>query len=107
MVAINRPGLAQKITHHRSRQGMAWSAKVRYDDMVLFLRADFTPDLQEITVPTLGMHHDDNQILSCEDSGRPTQKWIKNATLKTYTGLPTTCRQGELPRPTRTFSRFH
>lgn len=107
MVARNRPGVAQKIIRNRGRQGSAWSAKGHYHDMVVFLQTDCQPAPQEIAVPTFGMHHDDDQVLPCEDFGPLTVKWIKNATLNTYADLPTSCRQREPPRPTRTFSRFH
>jgi non-heme chloroperoxidase len=50
--------------------------------------------LQKITVPTLVMHGDDDQIVPYADSGPLSAKLVKNGTLKTYKGfshgMPTT-----------------
>jgi non-heme chloroperoxidase len=70
------------------RQGMMGSAKAHYDGIVAFSQTDFTPDLKKITVPTLVMHGDDDQIVPYADSGPLTAKLVKNATLKTYKGFP-------------------
>jgi pimeloyl-ACP methyl ester carboxylesterase len=50
--------------------------------------ADFTPDLKKITVPTLIMHGDDDQIVPYADSAVLSAKLVKNSTLKTYKGFP-------------------
>jgi non-heme chloroperoxidase len=62
--------------------------KAHYDGIVAFSQTDFTPDLKKITVPTLVMHGDDDQIVPYADSGPLTAKLVKNATLKTYPGFP-------------------
>jgi non-heme chloroperoxidase len=67
---------------------MMGGAKAHYDGIVAFSQTDFTPDLKRITVPTLVMHGDDDQIVPYADSGPLTARLLKNATLKTYPGLP-------------------
>lgn len=63
-------------------------AKAHYDSIVAFSQTDFTPDLVKITVPTLVMHGDDDQIVPFADSGPLTAKLVKNSTLKVYKGFP-------------------
>jgi non-heme chloroperoxidase len=70
------------------RQGMMGGIKAHYDGVVAFSQTDFTPDLKKISVPTLVMHGDDDQIVPYADSGLLTAKLVKNATLKTYKGFP-------------------
>jgi non-heme chloroperoxidase len=70
------------------RQGMMGGAKAHYDGIVAFSQTDFTPDLKKITVPTLVMHGDDDQIVPYADSGPMSAKLVKGATLKTYKGFP-------------------
>ncbi len=62
--------------------------KAHYDGIVAFSQTDFTPDLKKITVPTLVMHGDDDQIVPYANSGALSAKLVKNATLKTYKGFP-------------------
>src|ERR1700683_5591017 len=70
------------------RQGMMGGAKAHYDGIVAFSQTDFTEDLRKISVPTLVMHGDDDQIVPYADSGPLTAKLIKGAILKTYKGFP-------------------
>ena len=70
------------------RQGMMGSAKAHYDGIVAFSQTDFTEDLKKITVPTLVMHGDDDQIVPYSDSAILTAKLVRNATLKLYKGYP-------------------
>jgi non-heme chloroperoxidase len=70
------------------RQGMAGGAKAHYDGIVAFSQTDFTQDLKKISVRTLVMHGDDDQIVPYADSGPLTAKLLKNGTLKTYKGFP-------------------
>jgi non-heme chloroperoxidase len=67
---------------------MMGGAKAHYDGVVAFSQTDFTPDLKRMSVPTLVMHGDDDQIVPYEDAGVLTAKIIKNATLKIYKGFP-------------------
>ena len=64
------------------------SAKAHYDGIVAFSQTDFTEDLKKITVPTLVMHGDDDQIVPYTDSAILTAKLATNATLKLYKGYP-------------------
>ena len=50
------------------RQGMMGSAKAHYDGIKAFSETDQTEDLKAITVPTLVMHGDDDQIVPIADS---------------------------------------
>src|SRR5438876_8466588 len=73
---FNRPGakVSEGVIQNRWRQGMKGGAKAHYDGIVAFSQTDSTPDLKKITVPTLVMHGDDDQIVSYADSGRPSAK---------------------------------
>jgi non-heme chloroperoxidase len=87
---FNRPGakVYPGVIQNWWRQGMIGGAKAHYDGIVAFSQTDFTPDLKKISVPTLVMHGDDDQIVPYEDSGPLTARIVKNATLKTYKGFP-------------------
>src|SRR4051795_1527658 len=87
---FNRPGVeaSQAIIENWSRQGMMGGAKAHYDGIVAFSQTDFTEDLQQISVPVLVMHSDDDQIVPYADSGPLSAKLLKNGTLKTYSGFP-------------------
>jgi non-heme chloroperoxidase len=67
---------------------MMGGAKAHYDGIVAFSQTDFTPDLKKITVPTLVMHGDDDQIVPYADAGPLSAKLLKNGTLKSYKGFP-------------------
>ena len=68
------------------RQGMMGSAKAHYEGIKAFSETDQTGDLQAITVPTLVMHGDDDQIVPIADSALKSVKLLKNGTLKVYKG---------------------
>ena len=87
---FNRPGAksSEAIIANWWRQGMMGGAKAHYDGIVAFSQTDFTPDLKNISVPTLVMHGDDDQIVPYADAGPLTAKLVKNAVLKTYKGFP-------------------
>ncbi|WP_165940360.1 alpha/beta fold hydrolase [Rhizobium laguerreae] len=86
----NRPGakISQGVVENWWRQGMMGGAKADYDCIKAFSETDFTEDLKSITVPTLVMHGDDDQIVPYADSAPLSVKLLKNGTLKTYEGLP-------------------
>ena len=63
-------------------------AKAHYDGIKAFSETDFTEDLKSITVPTLVMHGDDDQIVPVADSALLSAKLLKRSTLKIYEGLP-------------------
>jgi len=87
---FNRPGakVSEGVIQNWWRQGMMGSAKAHYDGIVAFSQTDFTADLKKITVPTLVMHGDDDQIVPYADAGPLSAKLLKNGTLKTYKGFP-------------------
>jgi non-heme chloroperoxidase len=87
---FNRPGVKplEGTIENWCRQGMNGGAKAHYDGIVAFSQTDFTADLKKITVPTLVLHGDDDQIVPYADSAPLTAKLLKNATLKTYKGFP-------------------
>lgn len=86
----NRPGakVDQGVIWNWWRQGMMGGAKSHYDCIKAFSETDFTDDLKTISVPTLVMHGDDDQIVPYADSAPLSAKLLKKATLKTYKGLP-------------------
>jgi non-heme chloroperoxidase len=86
----NRPGAkaSEGVIQNWWRQGMAGGAKAHYDGIVAFSQTDFTADLKKISVPTLVMHGDDDQIVPYADSAPLSAKLLKNGTLKTYKGFP-------------------
>jgi non-heme chloroperoxidase len=87
---FNRPGakVLEGVIQNWWRQGMIGGAKAHYDGVVAFSQTDFTPDLKKVSVPTLVMHGDDDQIVPYADSGPLSAKLLKNGTLKTYKGFP-------------------
>ena len=87
---FNRPDakVHEGVIQNWWRQGMMGGAKAHYDGIVAFSQTDFTPDLKKMTVPTLVMHGDDDQIVPYADAGVLTAKIVKNATLKIYKGFP-------------------
>ncbi len=70
------------------RQGMMGSAKAHYDGIKAFSETDQTEDLRAITVPTLVLHGEDDQIVPIGASARLSIKLLPNGTLKTYPGFP-------------------
>ncbi len=76
---FNRPGAnrSDAVVWNWWRQGMMGGIKAHYDGIVAFSQTDFTEDLKKITVPTLVMHGDDDQIVPYADSGPLTAKLVK------------------------------
>ncbi|MFB7147674.1 alpha/beta fold hydrolase [Agrobacterium deltaense] len=70
------------------RQGMMGSAKAHYDGVKAFSETDQTEDLKAITVPTLVLHGDDDQVVPIADSAELSVKLLKNGTLRVYKGYP-------------------
>ena len=70
------------------RQGMMGGIKAHYDGIKAFSETDFTDDLKAITVPTLVMDGDDDQIVPYADSAPLSAKLLRNGSLKTYKGFP-------------------
>lgn len=85
---FNRPGVTPLpgVINNWWRQGMMGSAKAHYDGIKAFSETDQTEDLKAITVPTLVMHGDDDQIVPIANSALKAVKLLKNGTLKVYKG---------------------
>jgi non-heme chloroperoxidase len=86
---FNRPGakVSQGVIWNWWRQGMMGGAKAHYDGIKAFSETDFTKDLQNILVPTLVMHGDDDQVVPIADSAELSIKLLRNGTLKVYPGF--------------------
>jgi len=87
---FNRPNakVSQAVIQNWWRQGMIGGAKAHYDGIKAFSETDQTEDLKAITVPTLVLQGDDDQVVPIDDSGRLSVKLVKNGTLKVYPGYP-------------------
>jgi non-heme chloroperoxidase len=85
---FNREGatVSQGVINNWWRQGMIGSAKAHYDGIKAFSETDQTADLEAITVPTLVLHGEDDQIVPIADAALKSIKLLKNGTLKTYPG---------------------
>ena len=87
---FNRPGakVSQGVIQNWWRQGMIGSAKAHYEGIKAFSETDQTDDLKAITVPTLVMAGDDDQIVPYKDAALLQAELLKNSTLKIYPGFP-------------------
>jgi non-heme chloroperoxidase len=87
---FNRPGATvhQGVIRNWWRQGMMGSAKAHYEGIKAFSETDQTEDLKAISVPTLVLHGEDDQIVPIGGAALKSIKLLKNGTLKTYPGLP-------------------
>ncbi|WP_040811076.1 alpha/beta fold hydrolase [Nocardia concava] len=86
----NRPGAqpSEGVIANWWRQGMAGGAKAHYDGVVAFSQTDFTEELTKITIPTLVLHGEDDQVVPIENTGVRSAELLPNSTLKTYPGFP-------------------
>jgi non-heme chloroperoxidase len=87
---FNRPGakVSQGVVDNWWRQGMIGSAKAHYEGIKAFSETDQTEDLKAITVPTLVLQGDDDQVVPYTDAALLQAKLLKNGTLKIYPGFP-------------------
>jgi len=69
------------------RQGMMGGAKAHYDGIKAFSETDQTEDLKAISVPTLVLHGEDDQIVPIGASAPKSAKLLRNGRLKTYPGF--------------------
>jgi len=67
---------------------MMGSALAHYEGIRAFSETDQTNDLKAITVPTLVMQGDDDQIVPYKEAAVLQAKLLKKGTLKIYPGLP-------------------
>jgi len=87
---FNRPGAQRDdaLIHGWWHQAMTGSAKAHYDGIEAFSATDFTADLKSITVPTLVMHGDDDQVVPIAISALRSVKLLRNGTLKVFQSYP-------------------
>ncbi len=87
---FNRSGAAVSEGTIRNwwRQGMDGSAQAHYEGIKAFSETDFTDDLKAISVPTLVLHGDDDQIVPIADASLLTIKLLRQGTLKVFPGYP-------------------
>jgi len=87
---FNRPGvkISQGVIDNWWRQGMIGGALAQYEGIKAFSETDQTDDLKAITVPTLVMQGDDDQIVPYKDASLLQIKLLKNGVLKIYPGYP-------------------
>ena len=87
---FNRPGakVSQGVIQNWWRQGMMGAANAHWFGIKAFSETDFTEDLKTITVPTLVLHGDDDQIVPIANSASLSVKLLKNGVLKVYPKLP-------------------
>lgn len=87
---FNRPGVTPipGVINNWWRQGMMGAANAHYHGIKAFSETDQTDDLTAISVPTLILHGDDDQIVPIGSSALLSSKLVKGAQLKVYEGLP-------------------
>ena len=86
----NRPNskVSQGLRDSFWLQGMMAGHKAVYDCVKAFSETDFTEDLKKITLPTLILHGDDDQIVPITDSAYLSAKLVKGSILKVIPGGP-------------------
>jgi non-heme chloroperoxidase len=86
---FNRDGaqVQEGVIQNWWRQGMMGSAKAHYEGIKAFSETDQTEDLKAITVPTLVLHGEDDQVVPIAASALKAVKLLPNGTLKTYPGF--------------------
>jgi non-heme chloroperoxidase len=86
----NRPGakVSQGIIESFWLQGLLGSVRGSYECIRQFSETDFSADLENITVPTLVIQGDDDQIVPIAAASLKTVKIVPDATLKVYEGAP-------------------
>lgn len=87
---FNRPDaeVSQGLINNWWRQGMMGGAKAQYDCIAALSETDFTENLRAITVPTLVLHGEDDQVTPIDLTARKAIDLLENGTLKTYADLP-------------------
>ncbi len=86
--SYNRAGakVSEGVREDYWRQGMNTGVLAAYHAITAFSETDFRADLKKITVPTLVVHGNDDQIVPFEISGKLSAQLVRNATLKVYEG---------------------
>ncbi|MCG6123041.1 MAG: alpha/beta hydrolase, partial [Microvirga sp.] len=85
---FNRDGaqVQEAVIQNWWRQGMMGSAKAHHDGIKAFSETDQTEDLKAISIPTLVLHGEDDQVVPIAASAHKAVTLLKNGTLKTYPG---------------------
>lgn len=85
----NRPGaiISQGTIQNWWRQGMMGSARAHYEGIKAFSETDQSDDLKAITVPTLIMQGDDDQVVPYKNAALRQNELLGNSTLKIYPSL--------------------
>jgi non-heme chloroperoxidase len=86
---FNRDGakVSQGTIDNWWRQGMMGSAQAHYEGIKAFSETDQTEDLKAITVPTLVLQGDDDQVVPFKNAALKQAELLPNATLKIYAGF--------------------
>ena len=86
---FNRDGaeVSQGLINNWWRQGMMGSASAHYQCIAVFSETNQTEDLRAMTVPTLVMHGDDDQVVPIGNSAEKAIELLPNGQLKVYPGL--------------------
>jgi len=86
----NRPGakVSQATLDQFWRLSMQAGLKNAYECIKAFSETDFTEDLKKFDIPTLIMHGEDDQIVPVNDTGRKSQRIVRNAKAIYYPGAP-------------------
>ena len=86
---FNRPGAKplQGVIDNWWRQGMMGSAKAHYEGIKAFSETDQTEDLKAITVPTLVLQGDDDQVVPYKCASVLQDKLLQNSKLIIYPGF--------------------
>lgn len=69
-------------------QGMMGSLKAHYDCIKAFSETDFRADLARMTVPTLVLHGDDDQIVPIDITGKAAAARLPQGVLQIVAGAP-------------------
>ena len=87
---FNREGADVKpaVVDNWWRQCMMGSALAHHAGIKAFSETDQTDDLKAITVPTLVLHGDDDQIVPYRNAGLLQAEILPSATFKIYEGFP-------------------
>ncbi|MDX4072758.1 MULTISPECIES: alpha/beta hydrolase [Brucella] len=86
---FNRTGAepSQGVIDNWWRQGMMGSAKAHYEGIKAFSETDQTADLKAITVPTLVLQGDDDQVVPYKTAALMQDKLLQNSKLIIYPGF--------------------
>ena len=86
----NRPGadISEGVRESFWMQGMMGSLIGHYECVKVFSETDLREDLKRMTIPTLVIHGDDDQIVPLETCGKAAAKMLPDAKLEIVPGAP-------------------